>query len=503
MQVKLPEVVHNRISYVGTAIAGLALIVFVFLLILHTLTNAARAPYASLVIFIFVPAILLLGVSLIPIGMLVERRHVRLTGLHSVPRFPVLDFNDARQRNLTALFVVGAIFLLFLSVFGGFQAYEATESVTFCGALCHTVMQPEYATYQNSPHARVKCVDCHVGPGAEWYVKSKMSGLYQVYAVTFDKYPRPITGPITSLRPAQQTCEQCHWPEHFFEAQERRLIHFLPDEQNTRWEIDLLIKTGGGKPGLLRTGGIHWHMNIQNRVEYIATDKDRLQIPWVRMTDTGTGTVREYMSTADPLSKEDMAKATIHNMDCMDCHNRPSHIFRAPSDSVNAALAAGKIDSTLPFIKKTGVELLAADYPSNEAALSGIANGVNTFYEQNYADVSAKQRAAVTTAIAELQAIYQRNFFPMMKARWDAYPNNIGHFMFSGCFRCHDGQHQSADGKVIGKECTLCHTISAQGKADAMAYAQDRNGLTFEHPEDIGNMWEQMACDQCHKGTVP
>ncbi|MGH3055774.1 MAG: cytochrome c3 family protein, partial [Gaiellaceae bacterium] len=222
---KLHPLVHNRVSYVGVAIATLALIVFVFLLVLSTFTDAARAPYASLVIFIFVPTVLLFGAFLIPLGMLVERRHVRLTGQHSVPRFPVLDFNDARQRNLSALFVVGATVLLFLSVFGSFQAYEATESVAFCGTLCHLPMQPEFTTYENSPHARVKCVDCHVGPGAEWYVKSKLSGLYQVYAVTFNKFPRPIAGPITSLRPAQQTCEQCHWPEQFFEAQERRLIH--------------------------------------------------------------------------------------------------------------------------------------------------------------------------------------------------------------------------------------------------------------------------------------
>ncbi len=500
---KLPPLVHNRISYLGAAIASLAFVVFVFLLVLSTVTDAARAPYASLVIFIFVPAVLLVGVFLIPVGMLVERRHVRLTGQHSVPRFPVLDFNDARQRNLTALFIVGSTVLLFLSVFGGFQAYEATESVAFCGILCHGPMQPEYTTYQNSPHARVKCVDCHVGPGAQWYVKSKLSGLYQVYAVTFNKYPRPIAGPITSLRPAQQTCEQCHWPEQFFEAQERRLIHFLPDEQNTRWEIDLLIKTGGGQPGLLRTGGIHWHMNIENRVEYIATDPDRQQIPWFRMTDRATGESREYMSTASPLSKEDMAKATMRTMDCMDCHNRPSHIFRAPRDSVNSALAAGKIDATLPFIKKTGVELLAVEYPSTDAALHAIADGMNTFYQQNYPEVMAKQGAAVATAISELQAIYQSNFFPVMKARWDMYPNNIGHLMFSGCFRCHDGQHQTADGKVLSKECTLCHTITAQGKSTAMAFAQDRKGLTFEHPEDIGDMWQDTACHECHKGAVP
>ena len=503
MQIKFPPLVHNRISYVGTAVAILAAIVFGFLVILHTFTDAARAPYAPLLIFIFVPAVMLFGFVLIPIGMLVERRHVQRTGVRSIAKFPVIDFNDARQRNFIAIFVVASVVLLFLAVFGGFQAYEATESVAFCGTLCHSAMQPEYVTYQNSPHARVKCVDCHVGPGAQWYVKSKMSGLYQVYAVTFNKYPRPITGPITSLRPAQQTCEQCHWPEQFFEAQEKRLVHYLPDENNTRWEIDLAIKTGGGKPGVGRSGGIHWHMNIQNRVEYIATDAARQEIPWFRMTNRVTGESKEYMSTVNPLSDEARAKATIRTMDCMDCHNRPSHIFRAPRESVNTALTFGRIDPTLPFIKKTAVELLAAEYPSTEVATAAIADGLRAFYQQNYPDVMAKRQDQVTKAIAELQDVYQHNFFPSMKARWDLYPNNVGHLIFPGCFRCHDNQHQSADGKVVSKDCTLCHTITAQGKTTEMAFATDRRGMTFQHPEDIGDAWQEMACYDCHKGTLP
>ena len=500
---KLPQLVHNRTSYVGAAIAALASIVFGFLFFLHSVSDAARAPYASLVIFIFVPGILLFGVALIPLGMLLERRHIRRTGLHSIPRFPVIDLNDARARNLGALFIVGSLILLFSSVFGSFEAYEATESVGFCGTLCHTVMQPEYATYKNSPHARVKCVDCHVGPGAEWYVKSKLSGMYQVYAVLFDVYPRPITGPISSLRPAQQTCEQCHWPEHFFSAQERKFVEFLPDEQNSRWEIHLLIKTGGGHPGALETGGIHWHMNINNQIEYIATDPQRLQIPWVRLTDRQTGKVKEFVSRANPLSEKDKSTAPVRRMDCMDCHNRPSHVFRSPRDSVNRALAAGRIDPTLPFMKKTAVELLAADYTSTDDAQRGIAEGLNTFYRENYPSISAERGDAIATAVVELQTIYEQNFFPRMKARWDGYPNNIGHLMFSGCTRCHDGQHQSSDGTVITRSCTACHTISAQGPSGHMTFATDPNGLAFEHPQDIGTLWQDMACPECHKGTAP
>jgi nitrate/TMAO reductase-like tetraheme cytochrome c subunit len=500
---RLPPIVHNRISYLGAAVAAVAAMTFGFLLVLHTFTDAARAPYASLVIFIFVPAVLLFGLSLIPVGMLVEWRHLRRTGMRSIPTFPVLDLNDSRERNLAVLFAAGSLVILFGSMFGSYQAYESTESVAFCGTLCHTVMRPEYTTYRYSPHARVKCVDCHVGPGADWYVKSKLSGLYQVYAVLFDKYPRPISGPITNLRPAQATCEQCHWPDYFFDAQLKHLVHFLPDAQNTRWEVDLLVKIGGGRPGTPHTGGIHWHMNINNRIEYISTDRERQQIPWVRVTDRSTGQITEYMSTATPLSEDDKAKAAVRTMDCIDCHNRPSHVFHSPQESVNSALAAGTIAPTLPFIRKIGVELLSAKYASAEDALHAIARGLRSFYQKEHPEVLATQPAAVDSAASELQAIYQRTFFPYMRARWDEYPDNIGHLIFPGCFRCHDGQHRSADGKVVDRDCTTCHTIVAEGKAGSTAYASDGAALTFVHPEDIGDAWQVMPCSTCHTGTNP
>jgi hypothetical protein len=282
---KLPRLVYNRISFVGAVIASLSLLMFIFLFILHTVSDTARVPYAGLVIFVVVPTFLLFGLILIPIGMFFEWRHWKRTGVRSIPTFPRIDLNNPRHLNAAFIFVVGSILLLFLSAFGSYQAYEYTDSVSFCGRLCHEVMQPEYVAYQNSPHARVACVDCHVGPGANWYVRSKLSGSYQVYATLFNKYPEPIPTPIENLRPAQQTCEQCHWPEQFFGGQQKKFVHFLPDEQNSRWEINMLIKTGGGSPETGQTEGIHWHMNIANRVEYIASDEKRQVIPWVKITN--------------------------------------------------------------------------------------------------------------------------------------------------------------------------------------------------------------------------
>lgn len=500
---RLPRLVHNSVSYLGAAIAALALILFVFLFVLHSFTGAAQAPYAGLLIFIFVPAILILGLLLIPLGMLIERRHQRRTGVRSIPRFPILDLNDGGQRNAVVIFTVGSLFLLFLSVFGSFQAYEATESVSFCGTLCHTVMAPEFTAYENSPHARVRCVDCHVGPGADWYVKSKLSGSYQVYAVLFDKYPRPIPAPISSLRPAQQTCEQCHWPKQFFGGQQKKMVHFLPDENNTRWEINLLIKTGGGSPATGLAEGIHWHMNIANRVEYIATDTQRQNIPWVRITSAETGQSTVYVSTQNPLPKAQIARAAMRTMDCMDCHNRPTHIFRSPGYSLNLALETGTIDAGLPFVKQKGVELLASDYDSSRQALQAIDAGLRKFYQDKYPEVATHRADAVSRAVQELQRIYRQNYFPYMKVRWDVYADNIGHLTSAGCYRCHDGEHKSADGKVIPKTCTTCHTIMAQGSPPNVAFATGPDGLAFRHPEDIGGAWQEMQCDACHSGQAP
>jgi hypothetical protein len=487
---------HNLVSYAGAAIAALAFTGIVFLLVLTSLRGGA-APYAGIVIFIVLPAIMLAGLLLVPVGMLIEWRHARRTGRRSIPRFPVIDLNLPPQRNATVIFAVVTTLVLFLSVFGSFQAYESTESVAFCGATCHLPMEPEYTTYQNSPHARVRCVDCHVGPGADWYVKSKLSGLYQLYAVTFDKFPRPIPGTIDSLRPAQQTCEQCHWPAKFFGSQQMTRVHYLSDEENTRWEINLLIKTGGTQPLGEQGQGIHWHMNIDNRIEYVATDKDRQQIPWIRTTNKETGESTVYTS-GKPLSDEQLAAYGVRVMDCMDCHNRPSHILRSPTESLSRALQLGDIDPSLPSIVETGVKLLKEDYPSVPAALDALEAGVMGYYGEHHPELAAKRRANLEQAVSALQEIYRKNFFPEMKARWDAYPNNIGHKEFPGCFRCHDGSHRSADGKIVSQDCNTCHVIVGQGRSGDVKFSMQPEGLEFEHPGDLGDAVEGMLCNDCH-----
>jgi formate-dependent nitrite reductase cytochrome c552 subunit len=353
-------------------------------------------------------------------------------------------------------------------------------------------MLPEYTAYQHSAHARVTCVQCHIGPGAGWFVKSKLSGTYQVYATIFNKYPKPIPTPIRNLRPAQETCEQCHWPQKFYGNAERVNTHYLNDEVNTAWTIRLLMKIGGGDPEWGQVGGIHWHMNIADKVEYIAADEARQVIPWVRITDRD-GNVTVYQAAGSELSGAQVDSATPRRMDCIDCHNRPSHIYNAPTRAANIAIGTGRISTALPFVKRNAVALLTAEYETTPDALQAIADGFADTY-RGQAD-----SATIGQAAAELQRIYQENFFPEMKVSWRAYPNNLGHTLFPGCYRCHDGQHTSADGKVISHACNACHIILSQGSGPEPQLISPE-GMEFRHPIDIGEMWRQVNCAVCHTG---
>ncbi len=498
-RMNLPRTVHNWLSYLGAAITAMALIVFVALFALYITTGAAQ-PYAGLVLFILIPAVVLVGLLLIPLGMLVEWRHQKRTGQRSIPRLPQVDLNNAAHRNAAIIFGCGVLFVTLFAALVSLEAFQYTESPSFCGELCHAVMRPEYVTYRQSPHARIACVSCHVGPGATWYVRSKLAGLHQVYATLFDRFPRPIPSPIENLRPAQETCQGCHWPQQFWGGQLVDFSHFLPDSSNSPWQIQLDVKIGGGDRRSGPASGIHWHMDVSSRIEYFARDTQRQNIEWIRYTDLETGATRVYTAAGAALPVDTLPESAIRTMDCIDCHNRPTHILRSPSRSLDLALASGRIDPSLPYIKRTAVRALTEKYPSGDSAMSAIERSVRHFYAENYADLAARDTQKISASIAVLRGIYSNNDFPDMKVRWDVYPENNRHLIFKGCFRCHDGKHSTSDGRVISRECTNCHTILAQGRPEALEYARDANGLTFRHPVDIGGMWRQVTCPECHAG---
>jgi len=491
------NLIRNPISLIGLALAAVAFANIV-LLVLIDLLAAHPSPYIGILAYMVAPGFLFLGLILVPIGMVIERRR-RLRAVGAPFHFARLDLNNPAQRSTVAFVLSFIVIFSLISSVGSYKAYEFTDSVDFCGQLCHTVMHPEFTAYEASPHARVDCVDCHVGSGASWYVKSKLSGIRQVYYTARGTYPRPIPSPVANLRPAAQTCEQCHWPKKFWGAQLKAFTHYGSDEQNTPRVIRMLIKTGGGDPSLGQAGeGIHWHMNINNKITYFSTDEQRQVIPWVRMEDA-SGKVNEYTVKDNPPTQEQIDKAAKRRMDCIDCHNRPTHIFVAPDLSVDRAITGRSIDATLPFIKQQSVEVLTADYKSGDEAQQAIADKINKFYQEKYPQLASSKADSIKGAVAELQRIYSTTFFPYMHVNWKTHPNNIGHFYFPGCFRCHDGNHVSKDGKAISKDCNSCHTVIEQqesGNQIASLPVQP-----FKHPVDIGDL-TAVTCSDCHNGGV-
>ncbi len=487
----VPKSFFNPVSFVGAAIAAISFGLILFLFLLEAFAGHQK-PYMGIIAFVILPGLLIIGLAIAVVGMVFERKRVHV----SEDRFPRIDLNNPHHRSMFGFFSGLTIILLLFSAFGSYQAYEFTESVQFCGEICHSVMKPEYTAYLFSPHARVSCAQCHVGSGADWYVKSKLSGAYQVYSVLFNKYSRPIETPVRSLRPAQQTCEQCHWPKHFFAEKQVVKNYFLSDEKNTEWWISLLMKIGGGNNESGPTSGIHWHMNISNQINYVATDSQRQVIPWVQ-SKRSDGTVITYTLSDGSVTDEQLKSGEMRKMDCIDCHNRPTHIYRPPNESINEAMTLGWINPRIPSIKATALEALVRPFATEEGAMDSIGIFVREQYAQRYPEASRTMKADIDTAIERLKKIYSRNFFPEMRVSWKHYPNNIGHLYYPGCFRCHDGKHVGDNGKILSRDCNACHVILAQ-KLDRERLHLSLEGIEYRHPVDIGDAWKQMDCSDCH-----
>ncbi|HAN77114.1 MAG TPA: cytochrome C [Bacteroidales bacterium] len=494
---KLPESYHNKTTYFGVFLALISLTIFFLLLILSLLTNFGGA-YSGLFTYMISPLFIILGLALIPIGMHFKRKRKIQSG-ETDEIWPVWNLNKPQHRNAFLIFSIGSIVFLTLSIIGSFQAYHYSESNEFCGLMCHQVMAPEYISYSNSAHARVACVECHVGEGADWFVKAKISGLYQVYAYTLNIYPRPIQTPIENLRPAQETCARCHWPEKFYSDALKKFKHYLADENNTEWSIDMNLKVGSDHSAKGLENGIHWHINPNIAIDYVHTDRIRESIPWVRKINKETGDTTIFEFADEMPDAAEFSKLKSRRMDCMDCHNRPSHQYNLPQNFVDNAIISGKIASDLPQFKATAMALLNAKFETTIQAMDSIKSGITSFYETNYTDLYSTRKADIDNAILAVQNGYKINIFPEMKASWDAYVNHLGHKSYKGCFRCHDGQHTSKEGKTISNDCTLCHVILAQGSKDNKAFAQFGQGLEFQHPVDIDGMEKEGRCYDCHR----
>jgi hypothetical protein len=435
-----------------TTSAALFLVVFLAdVLGLHT------NPYIGIVSFLVLPALFVIGLLLIPLGAWVERRRRAAGKQPSAVRWPQIDLNDPTQRATAVIVFALTIANIVIVSLGAYRGVEYMDSVQFCGQVCHGAMKPEFVAHGAGAHAHVKCVDCHVGPGAASFASAKLAGTRRLLAVTFHTYPRPIVAAPEQLLSARETCEQCHWPGQFHGDRIRRVAEYADDEKNTESVTTLRVHVGGGDGRRGLASGIHWHMNVANGIEYIATDRDRQTLPYVRMTDR-QGAVREYRSAA--ATPELVATGERHRMDCIDCHNRPSHqVVATPERAVNEAMAEGGIPATLPFVHREAVKVLKASYPSQDAAADAISRGLREFYRSGQPQVAASRGPEIDRAVLAVQDLYHRNVFPEMNVRFGTYANNIGHIDSPGCFRCHDDSHTSKDGKKIGQECDTCHAI--------------------------------------------
>lgn len=423
---------------------------------------------------------------------------------------PIRDWWALTKRyKRSVMFGAGVLLILAVITFTlGVGAWEYTNSVQFCGTTCHT-MPPEFTAYLESPHARVPCVDCHLGRESAFNaIPRKAKEMSHVTKFLTADYHTPIY--VRSLRPARETCEECHFPEKFSSDTFREITHYELDEENTPEQIYLVLKTGGQvRPGLSR--GIHWH--IASEVWFLAEDRLNQEIVYIKEV-RNDGTTNEYYDVEAGIDADYVAQRQdqLKRMDCIDCHNRASHEFPSPEEVVDEALSTDRIDADIPFIKAWGIDMLREQFRSQEDAAAKM-DKLGDWYRRNYSEFYASNQASVQNAVAELKALYQETVFPDMDIGWATHPNNLGHKEFPGCFRCHDGKHVTQDGQAVRLECNICHTIpevtGPNQPAPVINVARVTEGLGVQEPESHRSTnWlfihrtEQVAqdaeCSGCH-----
>jgi nitrate/TMAO reductase-like tetraheme cytochrome c subunit len=444
---------NNSLSLIGGAVTSASAFILIGFWVVDVLGHGGSTnPYLGIVLDLFLPTLFLLGLVLIPIGIWQRRRHLKAIGqLPSV--YPQIDLRDPVFRRGIDV-VIAFTFINFVIV--GTASYRGVaymDTPSFCGQACH-VMKPEYTAYQVSPHSDVECASCHIGSGLSSFVTAKVNGSKQLFEVVFNRYPRPIPSPVQNLRPARDICESCHAPARFIGDKVLVKTMFADDEQNTK-TLTILMLHLGGRDSLSHLTGIHGvHLG---HIEYIATDPTRTTIPWVQKRNADGS---ETTFTTSALNGA-MPKGERRLMDCIDCHNRAAHTFMTAEEVLNRAMAEGAVSPDLPWVHKKGLELLKANYATEDRARTEIPKQLTAFYRSNYPVVASQHADLVKAAGDGLVSIYTHNVFPEMRVTWGTHPNHIGHSSYPGCFRCHDGDHTSKDGKAITQDCSTCHNLLA------------------------------------------
>jgi nitrate/TMAO reductase-like tetraheme cytochrome c subunit len=423
--------------------------------LLGHITGLVENPYAAIVTFLVFPAGAIVGLLLIPVSGYFRRKKWFKENINK--RHVIIDFGKKSHRRTVVLVLVLSV--VNMTIFGlvVYEAYHFTESDFFCGAICHTVMDPEYTAYQRSAHARVGCVSCHIGSGAEWYVKAKLSGLRQVKAVVDGSYSTPIPAPVEHLRPAQDTCEECHWPEKFHGKKVKQFVSYTNDDQENPDIQEIALHIGGRNPLTDTFEGIHWHVSNNVKVQYESLDEKRTSIGRIKVTKP-SGVTEEY--TLDGSAPE-ASEVKWRTMDCIDCHNRPTHVYDELEQTVDFGLYSKKIDPAITGIREDSLTVLQKEYATRDEAREQIVETLLALQAtRNGTDFVAENEQSLINSGAYLLDAYMANVWPKMKVTWGTYKQHLGHQNEAegyGCFRCHDDERQTEFGKTISQSCDLCH----------------------------------------------
>jgi len=450
----------NKLGLTGVVLTTSAFVTFIILELTRVLGFITNA-YVGLVNYMLFPALFVIGLIMIPIAW---RKRKRETGKSTEQllqeqfekRETEGSFLGSRIFRTIAIFTL--INILFLSVLSSRMLHFMDEP-HFCGTACHTVMNPEWVTYQASPHARVKCVECHVGEGVDALVNAKLNGLWQIISLTFNLYEQPIPTPVYQLRPARETCEKCHWPDKFYGQRIKRIVDYEYDSLSTPRYTTLSLKIDVGEADVRR--GIHWHIAEENEIRYASLEDEREEMIWVDVRQPD-GSFKRYKNT-ELVSEHESEFEDFRILDCVDCHNRATHIYEQPEKALNERIRKGLIDRSVPFIKKAALGAILPIYNDTASAREQIANHVRGFYQREYPGIFRQKFAEIDSTIAVLQSIYARNIHPYMNIRWNSYPGHIGHRGTGGCFRCHNPNMIDEEGESIPDDCTMCHSIAAYG----------------------------------------
>jgi nitrate/TMAO reductase-like tetraheme cytochrome c subunit len=447
---------NNAISLIGVGLTTASALILIGFWVIDVFGRGGSAnPYVGIILDLCLPALFVLGLILIPIGILLRRRSLRAAG--QLPsEYPKVELGNPVFRNALRFVLVATLLNFVIVGTASYRGVAYMDKPSFCGQSCH-VMAPEWAAYQVYPHSHVTCTECHIASGLPGFVHAKLNGAKQMAQVVFGSYPRPIM-PEGKIPAASATCVHCHNPDQFI-GDKLAVTTSYGDEENNPATKSLVLIHVGGQDAAGRRSGIHGaHLG---QIEYIATDDTNQTIPWVaKVNDDGSTT--EYVSSdaKQPVTGEKRV------MDCLDCHNRAAHSFDAPEKALNKAMQQGRVDPSLPFVHKEGLALIKAEYASQAEADSKIISGLQDFYRTQHTDVWNQKQSQIGQSAKALSTIYDRNVFPFMKVTWGTHPNNIGHNDYPGCFRCHDGSHNAKDGTSINNDCSECHNLLAVDEAN-------------------------------------